>query len=203
MPPLTTKSIHFGSFLVTPQVRFHFVPVEIPYLTRLQVFHLTPLSFALVNLKPLLPGHVLVSPLRVVRRFNDLTPSEVSDLFMTVQRVSRMVERVFKASALNIAIQDGGDAGQSVPHVHAHIIPRKSGDLDDRGGKDAIYGMMESEEGDLGKSLRERDAGNVPGRGRFPAVDADENRKPREEDEMRKEAEWLATEMEKDSNAAQ
>ncbi|XTI87960.1 HIT domain protein [Cenococcum geophilum] len=177
MLPLTTKSIYFGSFIVTSQV-----------------FHLTPLSYALVNLKPLLPGHVLVSPLRPVPRLHDLTPSEISDLFLTVQRVSRVIERVFKASALNIAIQDGIDAGQSVPHVHAHIIPRSSGDLDNRGGKDAIYSMMESEEGDLGKQLREQDNEGQK-RGRFPAVDADEGRIPRTDEEMRQEAEWLAKEM--------
>jgi len=105
-----------------------------------------------------------------------------------------VIERVFKASALNIAIQDGIDAGQSVPHVHAHIIPRSSGDLDNRGGKDAIYSMMESEEGDLGKQLREQDNEGQK-RGRFPAVDADEGRIPRTDEEMRQEAEWLAKEM--------
>ena len=105
-----------------------------------------------------------------------------------------MIERVFKASALNIAIQDGIDAGQSVPHIHAHIIPRSSGDLDDRGGKDAIYSMIEGEEGDLGKQLRKRDNEGQK-RGRFPAVDA-EGRISRTDEEMRQEAEWLAKEME-------
>lgn len=179
-------------------------------LTTHQVFHLTPLSFALVNLKPLLPGHVLVSPRRIVPRFNDLSAAEVQDLFLTVQRVSRTVERVFHASALNIAIQDGVDAGQSVPHVHAHIIPRKKDDLSDAGGTDAIYGMMESEEGDLGRQFVEREKqrsseqsigesqSNGESRGRFPAVDAD-GRKPRSEEEMQKEAEWLAEEMAKDA----
>jgi bis(5'-adenosyl)-triphosphatase len=157
-----------------------------------QVFHLTPLSFALVNLKPLLPGHVLVSPRRVVPRFNDLTSDEVQDLFLTTQRVSRTIERVFQASALNIAIQDGPDAGQSVPHVHAHIIPRKRDDLP--GGTDAIYSKMESDDADLGKQLQQKQGGDYRERGRFPAVDADE-RKPRTEDEMRQEAEWLAGEM--------
>ena len=77
-------------------------------------------------------------------RFNDLSAAEVQDLFLTVQRVSRMVERVFSASSLNIAIQDGVDAGQSVPHVHAHIIPRKKDDLEEKGGTDAIYGRSTS-----------------------------------------------------------
>lgn len=104
-----------------------------------------------------------------------------------------MVERVFSASALNIAIQDGLDAGQSVPHVHAHIIPRQKDDLKESGGTDAIYRMMESEDGDLDRQLRGRDNG----RGKFPAVDAHE-RSPRSREEMEKEAEWLAEEMAKD-----
>ncbi|KAI9839238.1 MAG: hypothetical protein M1819_003232 [Sarea resinae] len=191
MSPLTTKPIYFGAFLVTPQV-----------------FHLTPLSFALVNLKPLLPGHVLVSPLRRVPRVSDLTPSEASDLFLEVQRVGRMVERVFGATSLNIAIQDGVDAGQSVDHVHAHVIPRKKDDLG-KGGTDRVYSMLEGDEGDVGAFLeerkreREREAAGVNGNGegtrraKFPVVD-DAARKPRGEDEMRKEAEWLAKEMEAD-----
>jgi bis(5'-adenosyl)-triphosphatase len=172
-----------------------------------QVFHVTRLSFAFVNLKPLLPGHVLVSPRRIVPRFNDLSAAEVQDLFLTVQRVSRMVERVFDASSLNIAIQDGVDAGQSVPHVHAHIIPRKKADLEEKGGTDVIYEMMESEDADLNKQLQEKertarmDLAEDERRGRFPAVDND-SRKPRSDEEMQKEAEWLAQEMAKDEQAA-
>lgn len=168
-----TRSLHFGSFLVNPQV-----------------FHVTPLSFALVNLKPLLPGHVLVSPIRLVPRVSDLSPAEVSDLFLTVQRVARMVERVYGASSLNIAIQDGKDAGQSVPHVHAHIIPRKPADLDDRGGTDAIYDMLDGEDGNIGKHQRQRS--------KFPKPD-ENARKPRGADEMKSEAAWLSEEMEKEA----
>lgn len=145
-----------------------------------------------MNLKPLLPGHVLVSPLRVTPRLSDLTHSEVTDLFVTVQRVGRMIERVYGASSLNIAIQDGADAGQSVPHLHTHIIPRKKHDLDERGGSDAIYGMLEGEEGDVGKHFQEQSGG----RPKFPAVD-DNARKPRSEAEMAEEAQSLASEMEK------
>ncbi|KAI8931194.1 hypothetical protein NX059_011544 [Plenodomus lindquistii] len=188
--PLTKDVIKFGAFVVTNQV-----------------FHLTRLSFAIVNLKPLLPGHVLVSPRRIVPRFNDLSPTEVQDLFATVQRVSRMVERVFGASALNIAIQDGVDAGQSVPHVHAHIIPRKKNDLEAKGGTDAIYQMMESEDADLDKLLREKERAaqeqlrDDERRGRFPAVD-NESRKPRGDEEMQREAEWLAEEMAKEQTSS-
>jgi bis(5'-adenosyl)-triphosphatase len=120
-----------------------------------------------------------------------------------------MVERVYGASSLNIAVQDGVHAGQSVPHVHAHIIPRKAADLDHHGGTDAVYDMLDGEEGDLGKTYREAEARNQadgsvkteemasgPGRrSRFPAVD-NEERKPRSAEDMRSEAEVLAREME-------
>ncbi|KAJ6135558.1 hypothetical protein N7512_000718 [Penicillium capsulatum] len=177
-----TAPIRFGSFLVTPQV-----------------FLQTPLSFALVNLKPILPGHVLVSPRRVVPRVADLTVAETSDLFLTVRRVGRMVERVYGAASLNIAVQDGIHAGQSVPHVHAHIIPRKPADLDHRGGTDAIYDMLDGEEGDIGKAFRQGAGGSEASsrRTRFPVVD-NEERKPRSAEEMEEEAQMLAGEMEKE-----
>ena len=111
---------------------------------------------------------------------------------MTVQRVGRMLERVYEASALNIAVQDGEDAGQSVPHVHTHVIPRKRADLDQRGGKDAIYGMIEGEEGNVGRYLKEK----YTERPQFPTVGSEE-RKPRSEEDMAQEATVLAMEMEK------
>lgn len=187
-----------------------------------QVFHLTPTTFALVNLKPILPGHVLVSPRRIVPRVADLTPSETTDLFLAVRRIGRMIERVYGASSLNIAIQDGVDAGQSVPHVHAHIIPRQKRDLDHLGGTDAIYDKLDGEEGDVGGIQREVAAaksrdGDGSGLGsvteevkkqlaqddeggrrtNFPAVDNDA-RKPRGMEEMEAEATMLAREMEKE-----
>ncbi|XP_042589614.1 bis(5'-adenosyl)-triphosphatase isoform X3 [Cyprinus carpio] len=78
------------------------------------VFLKTELSFALVNRKPVVPGHVLVCPLRVVERFRDLRPDEVADLFMTTQRIADVIEKHFQASSLTIAIQDGPEAGQTV-----------------------------------------------------------------------------------------
>ena len=56
-----------------------------------------------------------MSPRRVTPRLSDLTHTEVTDLFLTVQRVGRMIERVYNGTSLNVAMQDGIDAGQSVP----------------------------------------------------------------------------------------
>ncbi|XP_006822291.1 bis(5'-adenosyl)-triphosphatase-like [Saccoglossus kowalevskii] len=104
------------------------------------VFYKTPLTYAFVNIKPVLTGHVLVSPLRVVERFKDLTPGEVSDLFCCTQHISKVVEEVFKASSLTIAIQDGPEAGQTVKHVHVHILPRREGDFQNN---DDVYEKLE------------------------------------------------------------
>ncbi|KAJ2742731.1 Dinucleoside triphosphate hydrolase [Coemansia sp. BCRC 34301] len=105
---------------------FRFGPLAIPLD---QVFLISKLSYALVNLKPIRPGHVLVATRRPVARFNDLTQFEVLDLFLQAQRVSKVVERVTSAESLTLCIQDGDKAGQSVPHVHLHVIPRFEGDF--------------------------------------------------------------------------
>jgi len=171
-----------------------------------QVFHSTPLCAAFVNLKPLLPGHVLVIPRRVVPRITDLSAEEATDFILTVQRVGRTVERVYGATAMNIAMQDGPDAGQSVPHVHMHIIPRKKQDMENRGGNDAIYGLLEGVDGDVGRHLRERyAAGNIEkgeeayaSRPTMPPFD-EAARKPRSDAEMAQEAQMLAKEMKSDA----
>lgn len=162
-PLLNTTPIFFSTFNVTTQV-----------------FHVTALSFALVNLKPLVPGHVLICSRRVTPDFLSLTPAEITDLFLTTQRVSRMIRRVFDAPAINIAIQDGREAGQTVPHNHVHLIPRHRGDFGDR--TDRVYEMLEGKEGDVGEALRNW------------IVD-DEKRIPRREKDMVEEAGWLAGEM--------
>jgi bis(5'-adenosyl)-triphosphatase len=140
---------------------------------------------------------------------------------LTVQRVGRVIERIYGASSLNIAIQDGVDAGQSVQHVHTHVIPRWRKDLDNQGGTDAIYGLLDGEEGNLDRIQRggvtsstqavnttqsigtKMEAGNNntggmrSRRSDFPSVD-NESRTPRSEEDMAQEAHRLAAEMEKE-----
>lgn len=110
---MAATTFNFGRILLQPSV----------------VFFQSKLSFAFVNRKPVLPGHVLVSPVRVVKRFCDLTEEEVADLFLSTQKVARVLEKAYSANSLSIAIQDGPDAGQTVEHVHVHVLPRKKGDF--------------------------------------------------------------------------
>ncbi|XP_010017800.1 PREDICTED: bis(5'-adenosyl)-triphosphatase, partial [Nestor notabilis] len=75
------------------------------------------------------PSDVLVCPLRPVERFRDLCPEEVADLFCTAQRVGNVVEKHFCSTSLTISVQDGPEAGQTVKHVHVHVLPRRAGDF--------------------------------------------------------------------------
>ena len=95
----------------------------------------TLLTFALVNLRPIVPGHVLVVPTRVVSRLSELTNDEHDDLWRTVRTVQAALGMAYHHSTsdggdgFNVAVQDGVAAGQSVPHVHVHILPRVAGDF--------------------------------------------------------------------------
>ena len=108
-----------------------------------QIFYQSSLCVAFVNIKPIVDGHVLVIPKRSSVRLNELTSEETSDLFNTVRIVQEKIELQLGASASNIAIQDGKDAGQSVPHCHVHILPRSASSLEVVKG-DEIYSELES-----------------------------------------------------------
>ena len=108
------------------------------------IFYKTGLSYAFVNLKPVVSGHVLVSPLRLVEKFKDLSDQETADLFITVQKVAKMLEEHYKLTSSNITLQDGEDAGQTVKHVHVHITPRRKDDF--MGQPDKIYKELQGSE---------------------------------------------------------
>ncbi|CAF3360792.1 unnamed protein product [Rotaria socialis] len=105
-------------------------------ITASQIFFRSTLSIGLVNKKPIVPGHVLVSPIRCVERFSQLYPEEINDLFLSTQLVSTKIEEFYQGKSLSIAIQDGEYAGQTVKHVHVHILPRKPSDFEEN---DTIY----------------------------------------------------------------
>ncbi|KAF4552897.1 Bis(5'-adenosyl)-triphosphatase-like protein [Elsinoe fawcettii] len=135
-------------------------------------------------------AHPILCSHRIVPHLSDLSTAEVTDLYLTVQKLQRTLKRVYRATAFNVAMQDGKAAGQSVPHVHCHVIPRREGDMDDRGGGDAIYEELEGEGGNVGKHFWERD--------QWTKFKTDDERKDRSEEVMKEEAEMLAREIEKD-----
>ena len=90
------------------------------------IIYESDLSFAFTNLRPALEGHILVCPKRVVQYFHDLTNEEKIDLANTTKRVSDVMKKILNKKYLSLTIQDGPIAGQTVPHVHAHIFVKNN-----------------------------------------------------------------------------
>ena len=84
---------------------------------------------------PVSPGHTLLVPKRHTGSFFDLSEPERIDLLALLDRAKLVLDEEFQPQGYNIGINDGAAAGQTVPHLHVHLIPRFEGDLPDpRGG---------------------------------------------------------------------
>ncbi|WP_232379686.1 HIT domain-containing protein [Polyangium fumosum] len=93
------------------------------------------LAFAVPDLYPVSRGHTLVIPRRLVATWFDATPEEQRALFELVDDVKRKLDAELSPDGYNIGINAGEAAGQTVMHLHVHVIPRYRGDVDDpRGG---------------------------------------------------------------------
>lgn len=93
------------------------------------------LAFALRDRFPVSLGHTLVIPRRLVATWFDATPDERIALFALVDEVKRALDADLHPDGYNIGINAGEAAGQTVMHLHIHVIPRFRGDVDDpRGG---------------------------------------------------------------------
>lgn len=93
------------------------------------------MSFCIRDGFPVSPGHTLIIPNRHVASFFDTTQEERDDLLqLLLQARDRLVDE-FRPEGFNIGINDGAAAGQTVMHLHIHLIPRYAGDTSDpRGG---------------------------------------------------------------------
>lgn len=87
-----------------------------------QIFLSRKNIFAIVNHRPVLPGHVLICSRRIVGKLSDLTEIEILDLFVTAQEVAKKLSSLNNC-VYNISMQNGKEAGQTVAHVHLHLVP--------------------------------------------------------------------------------
>eukprot|EP00347_Sterkiella_histriomuscorum_P000153 403376969 len=90
-----------------------------------QVFISRKHIYAMVYVKAIVPGHVLVCPIRQVQHFRDLTELETLELFVCAKEIANKFKDFFKVKSFNFLIQDGDQSGQQTKHVHLHIIPRE------------------------------------------------------------------------------
>jgi histidine triad (HIT) family protein len=86
----------------------------------------SPDGVAFLDRRPVFPGHVLVVPQPHIEVLGDLSSSLLPGFFGFVQRLSVAVERSLGAGGTFVAINNR--VSQSVPHLHAHVVPRTKGD---------------------------------------------------------------------------
>lgn len=85
---------------------------------------------AFLDINPSAKGHTLIIPKLHESRIENLPKSDAAELFSVLHKLIDPIQRAVDASASTIGINNGREAGQEVPHIHIHVIPRK---LDDRG----------------------------------------------------------------------
>lgn len=83
-------------------------------------------SISFLDAFPLAKGHVLAIPKNHHQKIQDMTQKENSDLFSLVQIMTSKIDTLTGSTL--IAIHNGEEAGQDIPHVHVHLVPRHKND---------------------------------------------------------------------------
>ncbi len=102
------------------------------------------LAFALADAFPVSPGHTLVVPRRLVATWFEATQDEQLAILQLVGEVKRLIDAERHPDGYNVGFNAGAAAGQTVMHLHVHVIPRYRGDMDDpRGGVRGVIPSMQ------------------------------------------------------------
>ena len=111
-------------------------------------------SIAFLDAFPLTKGHTLVIPKNHHDKIQNMSQEENQDLFSTVHRVISKVDNLTGSTL--VAVHNGKDAGQEIPHVHVHLVPRSP---DDSGGPihclfDSTLNVSDSETDEIYEKLK-------------------------------------------------
>lgn len=86
-------------------------------------------TYAVLNLYPYSPGHLLLCPYRHVSDFTELTPAEAAELSELTAQAMRVLRAVSQPAGFNLGLNQGEVAGAGIAaHLHQHVVPRWSGD---------------------------------------------------------------------------
>ncbi len=97
-------------------------------------------SISIMDGFPISTGHALIIPKRHIASLFEATRDERDSLFDLLEKVKVELQEKYKPDGFNIGINDGTAAGQTVMHLHIHMIPRYAGDqTDPRGGVRWIF----------------------------------------------------------------
>lgn len=85
------------------------------------------------NIAPVFPGHSLLIPKKHIISILDFEDNELLELMVLCRKSIEILKIALKTEAFNISLQEKEEAGQTIPHLHFHIIPRIKGDLENPG----------------------------------------------------------------------
>ena len=112
-------------------------PVDTPFLSRPESEWVASnrMAFAIRDAFPVSPGHTLIVPRRLVDTWFAATPEERAAMVDLLNVVKEQLDAEFHPDGYNVGFNAGEAAGQTVAHLHLHVIPRYKGDVEDpRGG---------------------------------------------------------------------
>lgn len=92
------------------------------------IVHRSPLSYLILNRFPYNPGHLLAVPFRAATDLTELSAAERVDLMDEIILGKDILKTAVNPHAFNVGFNLGSAAGGSIPHLHAHIVPRWNGD---------------------------------------------------------------------------
>jgi len=92
------------------------------------IVHRANRAYLVLNRFPYNPGHLLAVPFREVTELEELTPAEGAALMAEIIFAKRLLAAALKPDGFNVGFNLGSAAGGSIPHLHAHIVPRWNGD---------------------------------------------------------------------------
>ncbi|MBA4602619.1 HIT family protein [Thermoactinomyces mirandus] len=102
---------------------------ECPFCSPLKPVLESKLAFAIFDRYPVSDGHLLIIPRRHTKTYFDLTLTEKKEIDQLIRSGKEMIDQHFQPDGYNIGINNGKAAGQTIFHVHIHLIPRYFGDI--------------------------------------------------------------------------
>lgn len=88
------------------------------------------LAYAIYDINAVSEGHALVCLKRHVADFFEITEDENKAIWQMVKELKDVLEEIYEPDAYNIGLNNGKAAGQTIPHMHVHVIPRYEGDME-------------------------------------------------------------------------
>ena len=105
----------------------------------------TEMSFAIYDGFPVNEGHALIISKRHTSNYFELSLKEQKDCIELLNRVKEIVQEKYNPAGFNVGININEAAGQTIPHVHIHLIPRYEGDVEEpRGGVRGVVPRMKN-----------------------------------------------------------